>query len=132
MGGVGDHGCEYMTGGKVVILGETGRNFGAGMSGGVAYVYDENDTFSKSYNPAMVNLVRLDDGAEITELQKLIYDHLEATESELASRILKSWENESLAKFWKIVPEPPAAKPDSKPVHELSKEKPKAPPAGSF
>jgi glutamate synthase (ferredoxin) len=130
--GVGDHGCEYMTGGKVVILGETGRNFGAGMSGGVAYVYDENDTFSKSYNPAMVNLVRLDDGAEITELQKLIYDHLEATESELASRILKNWENESLAKFWKVVPEPPAAKPDSKPVHELSKEKPKAPPAGSF
>ena len=129
--GVGDHGCEYMTGGKVVILGETGRNFGAGMSGGIAYVYDGDGQFPNRYNKAMVGLERLDENEEIKELQKLIYDHLEATESHAANDILKNWEK-SLPKFWRVVPNPPAAKPDSKPVHELSKEKPEAPPAGSF
>ncbi|MCS1410829.1 MAG: Glutamate synthase [NADPH] large chain [Verrucomicrobia subdivision 3 bacterium] len=129
--GVGDHGCEYMTGGIVVILGSTGRNFGAGMSGGTAYVYDVNDTFPNCYNSSMVNLERLDDNEEINRLQGLIFAHLEATESLRASKILKDWEG-AMVKFWRVVPEPPAAKPASKPVHELSKEKPEAPPEGSF
>jgi glutamate synthase (ferredoxin) len=129
--GVGDHGCEYMTGGKVVILGSAGRNFGAGMSGGIAYVYDVDGSFEKSYNAAMVNLERLDANEEITDVQALIYAHLEATESKLANEILKDWEH-ALPKFWRVVPQPPEAKPASKPVHELTKEKPESPPAGSF
>jgi glutamate synthase domain-containing protein 3 len=108
--GVGDHGCEYMTGGKVVILGAAGRNFGAGMSGGIAYVYDEDGSFEDSYNAAMVNLERLDANEEITDVQSLIYAHLEATESKLANEILKDWEN-ALPKFWRVVPQPPEAKP---------------------
>ncbi len=129
--GVGDHGCEYMTGGTAVILGCTGRNFGAGMSGGIAYVYDAHGEFSSRYNPAMVHLERLDDNEEITKLQSLIFAHLEATESSRANEILKNWES-AMAKFWRVIPEPPTAKPASKPVHELSKNKPKTPPKGSF
>ncbi len=130
--GVGDHGCEYMTGGTVVILGPTGRNFGAGMSGGIAYVYDEDGVFEERYNRSMVNLERLDRPEDIKEVQGLIYAHLEATESPRANEILKNWEQSSMAKFWRVVPEPPAAQPASKPVHELSKETPAAPPKGSF
>ena len=129
--GVGDHGCEYMTGGKVVVLGETGRNFGAGMSGGIAYIYDKSGQFADSYNKAMVSLERLDENDEIKELQSLIYAHLEATDSKAAKDLLQDWET-ALSKFWRVVPHPPEAKPASKPVHELSKEKPEAPPAGSF
>ena len=129
--GVGDHGCEYMTGGTVVILGETGRNFGAGMSGGIAYVYDEFDRFRDLYNAAMVNLERLDDNDEIKALQSLIYHHLDATESKRAKKIFDHWD-EVLPRFWRVVPEPPAAKPASKPVHELSKDNPEVPPSGSF
>ncbi len=104
--GIGDHGCEYMTNGTVVVLGATGKNFGAGMSGGVAYVLDEVGTFEKRYNPGMVNVERLKEAADITKLKELIYRHLEVTESSFAKEILASWAKyEPL--FWKVVPHPP-------------------------
>src|SRR5205823_12160792 len=69
---VGDHGCEYMTGGRVVVLGPTGRNFAAGMSGGVAYVFDEDGTFPKNCNPEMVKLFPVEDPEEVAALQELL------------------------------------------------------------
>src|SRR5690606_19928607 len=79
--GVGDHGCEYMTGGRVVVLGTTGRNFAAGMSGGVAYVLDETGAFTKDVNPAMVGIEKLDAPAEIAEVRTLIENHHTYTKS---------------------------------------------------
>src|SRR5207237_3983472 len=70
--GVGDHGCEYMTGGRVVVLGATGRNFAAGMSGGIAYVLDEAGDFARRCNTEMVKLFRLEDAEEIEQLQDMI------------------------------------------------------------
>jgi len=101
--GVGDHGCEYMTGGRVVVLGQTGRNFAAGMSGGVAYVYDEKGNFPIHCNQEMVGLERLEDSKDIEELQMLIQKHLTATRSAVAKRILEDWEG-SLPKFVKVMP----------------------------
>ena len=89
--GVGDHGCEYMTGGRIVILGETGRNFAAGMSGGVAYVYNPKDKFSALCNQDMVRLQSFQDKKEEEEIRNLIEKH-ECTESELAERMLTNWE----------------------------------------
>ena len=106
--GIGDHGCEYMTNGTVVVLGITGKNFGAGMSGGLAYVLDEAATFDKTYNPAMVGLERLQDGAEIEKLQGLIRRHLEFTGSLQAKTILGEWARFQPL-FWKVVPHPPIA-----------------------
>src|SRR5688500_6197063 len=71
--GVGDHGCEYMTGGLVIVLGATGRNFGAGMSGGLAYVFDPANKFSTRYNNSMVGIERLANEEEIKRVQALIY-----------------------------------------------------------
>jgi glutamate synthase (NADPH/NADH) large chain/glutamate synthase (ferredoxin) len=105
--GIGDHGCEYMTNGQVIVLGETGKNFAAGMSGGVAYVLDLEGTFEKRCNRAMVNLLRLSDAEEISALKGIIYKHLELTESTQAKEILGDWVRfEPL--FWKIMPQPPA------------------------
>jgi glutamate synthase domain-containing protein 2/glutamate synthase domain-containing protein 1/glutamate synthase domain-containing protein 3 len=105
--GIGDHGCEYMTNGRVIVLGVTGKNFGAGMSGGVAYVLDTENTFEKRCNRAMVNLLRLSDVEEINTLKGYIYKHLELTESARAKEILGDWARfEPL--FWKIAPMPPA------------------------
>ena len=129
--GVGDHGCEYMTGGTVIVLGHTGRNFGAGMSGGIAYVYDEPNDFPNRFNRDMVRLERLDDNEEIKRLQSLIFAHLEATESPRANDILQDWE-QAMGRFWRVVPAPPTAQPASKPVHELSRDKPEPPPKGAF
>jgi glutamate synthase domain-containing protein 3 len=100
--GVGDHGCEYMTGGRVVIIGATGRNFAAGMSGGFAYVLDEDGTFEKRCNLEMVELETLsaDDAAFVADL---LERHHELTRSEKAKRLLTRWEN-TLAKFVKVVP----------------------------
>ena len=106
--GVGDHGCEYMTRGTVVVLGPTGKNFGAGMSGGIAYVLDEDGAFSKRYNPGMVGLERLSGGEDAKTLQALIYQHLEATESRKAKEILAQWDQYA-PKFWKVVPHPPVS-----------------------
>ncbi len=100
--GVGDHGCEYMTGGKAVILGPTGRNFGAGMSGGIAYVYDPDKTFSTRVNYEMIELDPLDD-EDLIELQELIKAHFVETGSTVAERLLASWTNES-QRFVKVTP----------------------------
>ncbi|MCK5705316.1 MAG: glutamate synthase subunit alpha, partial [Cyclobacteriaceae bacterium] len=101
--GVGDHGCEYMTGGIAVILGETGRNFAAGMSGGIAYVLDEAGDFNYYCNRGLVDLVPVEDKADVKELQALISNHLLYTQSSLASKILTNWE-EYLPNFVKVIP----------------------------
>ena len=100
---VGDHGCEYMTGGRVVILGQTGRNFGAGMSGGVAYVFNDDGEFPKKVNKQMVLLESLDDPAEITEVRQMIERHREHTSSGQAQDILDNWED-SVKQFVKVIP----------------------------
>nr|MCU0791745.1 glutamate synthase subunit alpha [Opitutaceae bacterium] len=104
--GVGDHGCEYMTGGLVVVLGPTGKNFGAGMSGGVAFVYDETDTFAKKINPAMIGLERLAAGEESDSLRQLIALHFRLTGSKHAQALVENWDA-ALPKFHKVVPFPP-------------------------
>ena len=102
--GIGDHGCEYMTGGVAVILGEIGRNFGAGMSGGIAFVYDAKNTFNKRCNSEGLNLDPVSESEDINELKQLIENHYNATLSPLAQRILENWEKE-LPKFIKVLPE---------------------------
>ena len=102
--GIGDHGCEYMTGGVAVILGEVGRNFGAGMSGGIAFVYDAKNTFKKRCNSEGLNLDPVSEFEDINELKQLIENHYNATLSPLAQRILENWEKE-LPKFIKVLPE---------------------------
>jgi len=99
---VGDHGCEYMTGGRVAVLGKTGRNFAAGMSGGVAYVYDEDGTFASRCNTEMVELTNLDEKGA-AELKQMVGDHLSYTGSDTAKAILADWDR-SLAKFVRVMP----------------------------
>lgn len=101
--GVGDHGCEYMTGGVAVILGSTGRNFGAGMSGGVAYVYDPEGKFPEQCNMEMVELFSLDESGDDSILKELIEKHLNYTNSAKAKSILDNWEAEK-AHFVKVYP----------------------------
>ncbi len=101
--GVGDHGCEYMTGGRVVVLGPTGRNFAAGMSGGLAFVLDEDGTFAGRVNPEMTDqLEELDEGDAI-ELRALVAEHVERTDSPVGRRVLDEWD-ELLPRFVKIYP----------------------------
>ncbi|MFT7164941.1 MAG: glutamate synthase (NADPH/NADH) large chain, partial [Flavobacterium sp.] len=101
--GIGDHGCEYMTGGIVVILGKTGRNFAAGMSGGVAYVFDDKKQFENGLcNMEMVELETLED-EDLVKLKRLIKNHSMYTNSPLAKRILEDWENQSKY-FVKVMP----------------------------
>ena len=101
--GTGDHGCEYMTGGRVAVLGTTGRNFAAGMSGGIAYVLDLDGDFEFYCNMDMVELSKLSDYDDIKELQQLISDHLTNTKSPLAEKILTNWES-YLPRFIKVTP----------------------------
>jgi len=101
--GVGDHGCEYMTGGRVVVLGETGRNFAAGMSGGVAYVYDLHGEFRQRCNTEMVELEALAEDEDIVELKKSIENHLAFTGSTVAKSILHDW-GRSVGRFVKVMP----------------------------
>jgi glutamate synthase (ferredoxin) len=101
--GVGDHGCEYMTGGRVVVLGPTGRNFAAGMSGGIAYVLDERGDFHDRVNTQMVSLERLTDEAEITGVRRLVERHLEHTSSSRARQVLDAWDD-LVPKFVKVIP----------------------------
>ena len=100
---IGDHGCEYMTGGTVVILGQTGRNFAAGMSGGLAFIFDPNDEFPSQCNLDMVNLFPVAGRKELNQLQSLVRNHLEYTGSATAKYILDDWENLS-RKFVKVFP----------------------------
>ncbi|MCP5139187.1 MAG: glutamate synthase large subunit [Chromatiales bacterium] len=100
---VGDHACEYMTGGHVVVLGPTGRNFGAGMSGGIAYVLDENGSFPTNINMQMVETEELADPAEIARVRKLVEQHLRWTDSERAREVLDNWEA-NVKRFVKVIP----------------------------
>ena len=101
--GIGDHGCEYMTGGRVLILGTTGRNFAAGMSGGIAYCLDMNQDFADKVNQEMVELSELEDPTEIAFVRGLIEDHHHYTGSELAARILLDF-TRALPRFVKVLP----------------------------
>ena len=101
--GVGDHACEYMTGGMVTVLGETGRNFGAGMSSGVAYVFDEHNTFLARCNDELVEPGRIDDPSELEALRVVISWHAEKTRSRRAIFILENWEQLQGA-FWRVQP----------------------------
>jgi len=101
--GVGDHGCEYMTGGIAVVLGNTGRNFAAGMSGGVAYVLDAAGDFAAKCNMEMVQLEALEDQSDVNELRFLIEKHLAATGSEVAAELLADWQH-SISRFVKVMP----------------------------
>ena len=101
--GVGDHGCEYMTGGCVVVLGKTGKNFAAGMSGGVAYVLDLNSDLYKNINKQMVNIERVTSKFEINELKEMIEEHVAYTNSESGKEILDHF-TDYLPKFKKIIP----------------------------
>ena len=100
--GVGDHGCEYMTGGRAVILGRTGRNFAAGMSGGLAYVYDPDNTLYRRANRDMVDLERLDDD-DVDWLRGVVTMHLEVTGSAVAERILEKWWD-NVSSFTRVFP----------------------------
>ncbi len=101
--GVGDHGCEYMTGGRAIILGPTGRNFAAGMSGGVAYVLDEAEDFADKCNMEMVALEPVEAPEDVDELQAMIDEHLRATGSVVAERLLGDWPA-ALSRFVKVMP----------------------------
>ena len=101
--GVGDHGCEYMTGGRVLVLGGTGRNFAAGMSGGIAYVLDMNQDFESKVNTEMVEISSIEDPSEIAFVRGLIEDHHHYTGSELAARVLLDF-NRALSRFIKVLP----------------------------
>jgi glutamate synthase (ferredoxin) len=100
---VGDHGCEYMTGGRVVVLGPTGRNFGAGMSGGIAFVYDEHGNFAGNVNRQMVATEPLGDADEAAEVRAMLARHLEYTGSDRARLLLKDW-RASQARFVRVIP----------------------------
>ncbi|MCR5367957.1 glutamate synthase large subunit [Eubacterium sp.] len=101
--GVGEHGCEYMTGGRAVILGRTGKNFAAGMSGGIAYVFDEENTLYKNLNKTFVLMERVLDKNEISELKSIIEKHVEYTGSKKGQRILDNFD-EAITHFKKIIP----------------------------
>ena len=101
--GVGDHGCEYMTGGTAVVLGETGRNFAAGMCGGIAYVLDEKHTLYRRLNRAMVVMEAVTDPEDVKTLRGLIEKHVEMTGSERGKEVLAHFE-ELLPSFKKIIP----------------------------
>ena len=102
--GVGEHGCEYMTGGRAVILGPTGKNFAAGMSGGIVYVYDENNCLYRNLNKEMVLMEKVDNKTDIEELRTMLTNHVKYTGSKKAAKILEDF-NGNLSKFKKIIPE---------------------------
>jgi len=101
--GIGDHGCEYMTGGLVVVLGSTGRNFGAGMTGGSAYVFDEANKLAIRHNPELVDLIRVENPDDVHTLRVMVTAHVEKTNSEVGHRILDNWDTE-VKKFYKVQP----------------------------
>jgi len=101
--GVGDHGCEYMTGGVAVVLGPTGRNFAAGMSGGVAFVLDEHERFAERCNHGMVELEDVVDDDDVELLRSLVQRHADYTGSTVAERLLGDWDS-ALRRFVKVMP----------------------------
>ena len=100
---VGDHGCEYMTGGVVVVLGSTGRNFAAGMSGGIAFVYDKEGDFDRRFNGGMADLEQVTDEDDVATLKSMIEEHFTYTGSQPARQMLTDW-NFTLPQFKKIMP----------------------------
>ena len=100
--GVGDHACEYMTGGRVVVLGKTGRNFAAGMSGGIAYVYDPDGDFRNKCNTGMVQLEKLT-GVDLGTIEKMLLNHHRYTQSSLSKHLLANFLIE-MRKFVKVMP----------------------------
>ncbi|KAI8091565.1 hypothetical protein BDF21DRAFT_490308 [Thamnidium elegans] len=122
--GVGDHGCEYMTGGRVVILGKTGRNFAAGMSGGIAYVLDTDQTFKRNVNTEMVDLETVNSDEETQELRSLIEDHRHYTGSSVADTILKDFNN-WVPKFVKVMPVEYRNLLEKKKLQQVTTEEPK-------
>ena len=101
--GVGEHGCEYMTGGRAVILGPTGKNFAAGMSGGIAYVLDEDNHLYRNLNKDLVLMEKVEIKADKLELKEILEKHLKYTGSKKAKKVLDNFE-EYLPKFKKIIP----------------------------
>ncbi|MFM9116307.1 MAG: hypothetical protein ACKOU6_09135, partial [Planctomycetota bacterium] len=101
--GCGDHGCEYMTGGRVVILGQTGRNFAAGMSGGIAYIWDPANEFLTRCNLGTVELEKVVAAGDKSELHALVQAHHKYTKSAVAARLLADWPS-SLQQFVKVMP----------------------------
>jgi glutamate synthase (NADPH) large chain len=101
--GVGDHGCEYMTGGRVVVIGPMGRNFAAGMSGGIAYVLDEASDFKTRCNPGMVDLEPVVDTEDVEWIKDLLARHIRHTQSPVAARLLVDWE-QAQQRFVKVIP----------------------------
>jgi glutamate synthase domain-containing protein 2/glutamate synthase domain-containing protein 1/glutamate synthase domain-containing protein 3 len=101
--GVGDHGCEYMTGGRVVIIGKTGRNFAAGMSGGIAYVLDEDGDFDIKCNKGMVGLEKIEEDEDVELVKGLLTKHVQYTQSSVAENILDNWDKYQ-SKFVKVMP----------------------------
>jgi len=102
--GIGDHGCEYMTGGVVVILGSTGKNFGAGMSGGEAYIFDEDKDFEAKMNKQQIHLESFEEDRDLKIVHRLLENHYQYTNSAKAGRILDNWE-ESVRHFVKVMPD---------------------------
>ncbi|MBD2522239.1 glutamate synthase large subunit [Nostoc sp. FACHB-133] len=112
--GAGDHCCEYMTGGVIVVLGKVGRNVAAGMTGGLAYFLDEDDSFRELVNPEIVKIQRVITEVGAKQLQELIQTHAERTGSPKAKKILQNWQ-EFLPKFWQLVPPSEADSPEANP-----------------
>lgn len=112
--GAGDHCCEYMTGGVIVVLGKVGRNVAAGMTGGLAYFLDEDDSFRELVNPEIVTIQRVITEVGAKQLQELIQTHAERTSSPKAKKILQNWQ-EFLPKFWQLVPPSEADSPEANP-----------------
>jgi glutamate synthase (NADPH/NADH) large chain len=102
--GVGDHGCEYMTGGAIVVLGDTGKNFAAGMSGGVAYVYDPDGDFADRANTGMVTLMGSLEGKDRDMITRLVENHAAYTDSDRAQELLENWDEE-IEHFTKVMPD---------------------------
>ncbi|BDI16588.1 hypothetical protein ANSO36C_23900 [Nostoc cf. commune SO-36] len=112
--GAGDHCCEYMTGGVIVVLGKVGRNVAAGMTGGLAYFLDEDDSFRELVNPEIVKIQRVITEVGAKQLQELIQTHAQRTGSPKAKKILQNWQ-EFLPKFWQLVPPSEADSPEANP-----------------
>ncbi|BGP12115.1 glutamate synthase [NADH] [Rhodosporidiobolus nylandii] len=125
--GCGDHGCEYMTGGRVVILGTVGRNFAAGMSGGIAYVFDTARDFHKKVNMEMVELGPVEDAKEIAELRGYLEDHKHLTGSDVATSILRNF-NAVLPRFVRVMPHDYKLVLEAQAVRDAAKKKRTVPP----
>jgi len=123
--GVGDHGCEYMTGGVVAVLGDTGRNFAAGMSGGVAYVYDPDDEFAAKTNKGMVSLEATLDDSDLQMLRRLVENHAAYTDSDRAAWMLDDW-GEVVSDFVKVMPDAYAEVIEERARDDVRKELPPA------